>query len=108
MGGFIMYTWKINKISAEKGLIIHAHYEVTANDGDFIAKVAGNHWFSDKTLKKPFSEVTETDIVGWIEKETTNGDQNTIKLDLQKQINAMKSEQETALPWLPKTFKLTI
>jgi hypothetical protein len=108
MGGFIMYTWKINKVSADGELITHAHYEVTANDGEYLAKVAGNHWFSDKILKKPFNQVTETDIAGWIEQETTINNENLIKLDLQKQLEAQKQDSSVALPWLPKTFKLTI
>ena len=103
-----MYTWKITKVSADGELITHAHYEVVANDGEFTAKVAGNHWFSDKILKKPFNQVTETDIAEWIEQETTINNENLIKLDLQKQIDAQKNDQSTALPWLPQTFKLTI
>jgi len=108
MGGALMYTWKITKVSADGELITHAHYEITAIDGEYTAKVAGNHWFSDKILKKPFNEVTETDICNWIEKETTFNDENTLKTDLQKQLNAMKNDQSTALPWLPKTFKITL
>ena len=108
MGDFIMYTWKINKISADGELITHAFYEVSAFDGEFKVNLSGNHWFSDKILKKPFVEITQQDIINWIEQETTVNGENTIKIDLQKQLDAMKNDQSTALPWLPKTFKITI
>ena len=103
-----MYTWKITKVSADGELITHAHYEVSAFDGENRAKLSGNHWFSDKILKKPFVEVTQQDIIHWIEQETTFNNENLIKLDLQKQLDAQRKIQDVAFPWLPKTFKLTI
>jgi ribosomal protein S4E len=102
-----MFSWKINKISAKEGLITHAHYEVSANDGTNTAKVAGNHYFSDKTIKKPFAEVKEADIVEWIQQETTENGENVIFKDLERQLEALK-EESVSLPWLPKTFTLRI
>jgi len=102
-----MFTWKIIKISANEGLITHAFYKVIANNGDFSVNVEGNHWFSDQTIKIPFDDVKEQDIIDWIRLETSVGEDNLIELDLKNQLEALKL-QEVDLPWLPKKFRLRI
>jgi DUF971 family protein len=102
-----MFTWKIIKITANGELITHAFYNALANDGEQTVSVEGNHWFSDQTIKIPFDDVKEQDIIDWIRLETSVGEDNLIELDLKNQLKALKLE-EVDLPWLPKKFRLRI
>jgi DUF971 family protein len=102
-----MFTWKILNISAEGELITHAFYKALANVEDHVVEVYGNHWFSDKTIKIPFDDVKEQDVIDWVRLETSVGEKNLIELDLLNQLEALKLE-EIDLPWLPKKFRLRI
>jgi hypothetical protein len=106
----MIYTWTITEVSSENDVILHAKYHVTAFDEDSSATVEteGNWWFSDKIMKKPFSEVTEQDIALWIEKEATQDGICSIKSALDNQIASLKSGLKSSLPWKPSTFQIKI
>lgn len=98
------FTWKILEISAEDEVITHAKYHVTAQDGEFVVETEGNWWFNDKILKKPFAEVTEENVISWIEKETTQAEGNIIKLRLVEQLATLQNQKKIVAPWLPQVF----
>ena len=100
------YIWKILEISAEDGIILHAKYHVTANDETNSVESEGNWWFSDKTEKKAFSDVTEADVISWIEKESIQDGISTIKLALDKQLDNLKTISVVQMPWNPQTFQI--
>ena len=106
----MIYTWKITEVSSEDDVILHAKYHVVALDEDssLTVETEGNWWFSDKIVKKPFSEVTEQDIASWIEKEATQDDICSIKSALDNQIANLKSGLKSSLPWKPSTFQIKI
>ena len=106
MGGSVMFDWKITQITAENGVITHAHYICKLIQEPFTVETEGNWYFSDKTLKMPLDQVKEIDIAGWIEKESMQNDISLIKLRLQGQMDYLVNNQPVALPWLPKTFTL--
>jgi hypothetical protein len=99
-----LFTWKILEISAADELITHAKYRVAAQDGELVVETEGNWWFSDKILKKPFPEVTEDDVISWIEKETTQSGVNIIKSRLVEQLATLQSQKKVVAPWLPQVF----
>ena len=103
-----MFDWKITNISVEDGTIVHAHYVCKLVQEPFTVETEGNWYFSDKIIKKPLDDVKEQDIANWIEKESMQNGISTIKLRLEEQMYSLQNNQSTALPWLPKTFKLTI
>lgn len=98
------FTWKILEISAADELITHAKYHVTAQQGEFLVETEGNWWFSDKILKKPFVEVTQEDVISWIEKETTQAEVNIIKSRLVEQLATLQGQKKVVAPWLPQVF----
>lgn len=106
----MIYTWKITDASSKDDVILHAKYHVVALDeGTFLTvETEGHWWFSDKVVKKPFSEVTEQDIASWIEKEATQNGICSIKLALDNQIANLKSGLKSSLPWKPSTFQIKI
>ena len=99
------FDWKILEISADDELITHAKYHVTATaeTGEQV-ETEGNWWFSDKILKKPFHEVTESDVASWIENETTKDDVNLIKSRLEEQLASLQGNRVVVAPWLPQKF----
>lgn len=99
-----LFTWKILEISATDELITHAKYYVAAQDGELVVETEGNWCFSDKILKKPFPEVTEEDVISWIEKETTQSGVNIIKSRLVEQLATLQSQKKVVAPWLPQVF----
>lgn len=99
-----IFTWKILEISAEDDVITHAKYHATAQDGEFVVETEGNWWFSDKIAKKPFAEVTEEDVISWIEQETTQSGTSLIKSRLVEQLATLQNQKKIVAPWLPQVF----
>ena len=102
-----MFDWKITQISVENEAITHAHYVCKFVQEPFEVSTEGNWYFSDKIIKKPFNDVKEQDIAEWIQKESMQNGISSIELRLQEQMLNLQNDQSVALPWLPKTFKLT-
>jgi len=99
------FVWKILEVSAADDIITHAKYHVTAEaDTGEKVETEGNWWFSDKILKKPFSEVTESDVASWIENETTQNGINLIKSRLEEQLASLQGNGVVVAPWLPQKF----
>lgn len=94
------YKWKILEVFADEELITGAKYHITATDGDISVESEGNYYFNEPNIKVPFLNVTEQMIGEWIEEEAIFDGQNHIKLGLEKQINALKSQKPVVLPWL--------
>lgn len=99
-----MFNWKINRIGTRDELITDVNYTVYCLDGENKVATEGNWTFSDQILKKPFSEVTEEDIVSWIEKESTQDNVCVIKSRLQEQMKALNDDKNAHFPWLPEVF----
>jgi hypothetical protein len=95
------YKWKIIEISTDGELITHAKYHITANNEENSVETEGNWWFSDKILNKPLAEVKEDDIASWIEKEATVNGVCHITNNLDNQLNSLKSNKKSQLPWEP-------
>jgi len=56
-------------------------------------------WHFRSPGNKPFAEVSEDDVVGWILEETGEA----IEANLQRQIDALKAPKAVP-PWMPQTF----
>jgi hypothetical protein len=105
----MIYTWKILEVSSEDGVILHAKYLLTGIEDETIkVETEGNWWFSDKTVKKPFDKVTESDIANWIEEESSQNNISSIKSNLENQVFNLKKIKKTSLPWKPSTFQIDI
>jgi hypothetical protein len=55
-------------------------------------------------MSVPYDQVTKEMIVQWIEDSSTVDGVSSIKSNLEKQLNALKTPQRTGLPWMPATF----
>jgi hypothetical protein len=99
-----MITWKITRLSSEGNALKDCHYVVWVNDGTNRVETQGNWTFSDRTVTKPFSEITEEDVVDLIKKETTQNDVCIIESRLMDQLQSVENSNDKHLPWLPAVF----
>lgn len=99
-----MFTWNFLELFANDNKLISVHYLLTGTDGKLTVESEGIHIFQDKTVNKALVDVVESDLVQWIEKDTTIDDVNLIKLAIENQINALNSVKKVDFPWLVNTF----
>lgn len=93
-------AWKILDISANGELIVRARYFVSADDGKNVVETEGNWYFKDPKLTVPFADVTEEMMIEWIKEQAGSA----IEKRLEEQLQALKQETKTVLPWLPQVF----
>ena len=101
-----MFTWKILEIFADNEQLISVRYLLSGIDGINTVESEGKHIFEIGTINKPLNEIVESDIVQWIEKDTTKNDVNPIKLAIENQLNALNAVKKVDFPWLANTFTI--
>ena len=100
-----MYDWKILGVTAdETGLITEARYFASVElDGDKV-ETEGNWYFNEPKLTIPFEQVTEENVIAWIQKEATKDGDNSVECRLNEQLEALASQRDTVAPWMPQVF----
>jgi hypothetical protein len=101
-----MFTWTLLELFAEKNQLISVRYLLSGTDGKITVQSEGKHTFTEGTVNKPLNVIVESDIVQWLEKDTTQDDVNPIKLAVQNQINSLKITEKVDFPWLAGTFTI--
>ena len=96
-----MFTWKILEITAEAESV---RYLLSATDGTNTIETEGNHIFSDGIVNLPFEQIKESNLMDWLNKDTTKDGVNAIKLNLLNQLKELESKQKVSFPWLADTF----
>ena len=86
---------KILEIEDKDGLITAAKYLCSFGGVD----TEGWWIFGDPVLKKPFAEVTESDVTQWVLAEAGQLIENNLKA--QKEV---LDKPKSVPPWLPQTF----
>ena len=66
----------------------------------------GKHTFSDGLVNKSLEQIVESDIIQWLEKDTTIDGVNAIKLAIENQLNSLKTAEKVDFPWLAGTFTI--
>lgn len=102
----IIYKWDFLELFANADKLISVRYKLSGKDKDIIVESEGNHVFSEGTANKALSEIVESDIFQWIEKDTTVDGINPIKLAIEEQIKKIESNQKVDFPWLAGTFTI--
>lgn len=101
-----MFTWKILDLFANENKLISVHYLIVANDGTNTVESEGNHIFFPNTVTKNLIDTVETDIIYWLEKDTTQDGINPIKLTIENQLKALNNTKKVDFPWLVGTFTI--
>jgi hypothetical protein len=100
----INFEWKIIQVLSKDEILKQVKYELKATEGEYFVVTEGYHSFSEGVVYKPFSEIKEEDLIRWLDKDTTKDEVNIIKLNLEKQIEYLKSNEKADFPWLANTF----
>ena len=100
------YKWKFLELFADNDQLISVRYLVSATDNINTFESEGFHIFENNTANKLLSTIVESDLVQWIEKDTTKDDVNPIKLAIESQLNALNTTKKVDFPWLAGTFTI--
>ena len=101
-----MFTWKILELFANDNELISVRYLLSGTDGANTVQSEGKHSFSNGIANKPLDQIVESDIVQWLEKDTTQDDVNAIKLAIENQLKALENVKKVDFPWLAGTFTI--
>lgn len=97
--------WKILGIDSPDGeLITRARYFASVTDKDFVVETEGFWTFQEPKLSVAFADVTEDMIAAWIQAETMQDGASMIEKRLKEQLDALKKQRVTPLPWAPQVF----
>jgi hypothetical protein len=106
------YLWKVTSMMVmpeEQGqtdVVISASYSVTGKDGEFSANYSGVQRFVyDGGSFTPYIDLTEEQVVGWVQDALGENGVNSINANLESQIENQKNPPLTPeslpLPWTP-------
>ena len=94
------YTWKIDGVKDNDGLITQAKYHCRAEKKQLWVATEGTWFFKDLKLVTPYPEVTEEMVIDWIKAESNN----QIEIRLAEQIANLETQTAPSLPWSPQVF----
>jgi hypothetical protein len=101
----IDYKWSILEVFGNQ-TITKVHYLLTAKDEQNTVETEGYHSYLEGSVNKPFAEIKEEDLIRWLDQDTTKNEVNIIKLNLEKQLESLKSSDKADFPWLANTFTI--
>jgi len=99
------FNWSILEIYGNQ-TIANVRYLLKAQDESNTVETEGYHSFSEGVVYKPFAEIKEEDLIRWLEQDTTKNEVNIIKLNLEKQLESLKSSEKADFPWETNTFSI--
>ena len=93
-------TWTIVQLDRQtsNGFVTTAHWRADAVDGNYSASAYSTSSWTDGTPTTPYTDLTQTTVLGWI---WANGvDKEEIEASLQAQIDLQKNPvSATGVPW---------
>jgi len=101
----INYQWSILEIFGDQ-TIAKVRYLLKAQDEQNTVETEGYHEYSKGLVSKSLLEIKEPDLIGWLESDTIQDDINLIKLNLENQLEALKTSKKIAFPWEANTFTI--
>jgi hypothetical protein len=103
----MQFIWKILELNGNDNAIVQAKYLLSLIEDDLRIETEGYWNFDAKKATIPTNQVTEQMVANWIDQGTTQNGVSSIKSRLIEQLEAVKKQQEIALPWKPPTFRLS-
>jgi hypothetical protein len=101
----ISFNWSILEIFGNQ-TITKVRFLLKAQNEQNTVETEGYHQFSEGAVCKPFDEIKEEDLIRWLDQDTTKDEINIIKLNLEKQLELLKSSEKANFPWLANTFTI--
>jgi hypothetical protein len=101
----IDFKWTILEIFGNQ-TITKVRFLLKAQNENNSVETEGYHQFSEGLVCKPLSEIKEADLIGWLESDTIKDGVNAIKLNLENQLNTLKTSNKIGFPWEAETFTI--
>jgi len=101
----ITYTWSILEVYGDN-TVSKVRYKLKAQDEESIVATEGYHEYSEGLVSKSLSEIKESDLIGWLESDTIKDGVNAIKLNLDNQLETLKTSNKIGFPWEAETFTI--
>jgi len=101
----VIFKWSILEVFGNQ-TIAEVHYSLKAQDEQNTVETEGYHSYFEGSVCKPFNEIKEEDLIRWLEQDTTKDEVNIIKLNLEKQLEALKTSKKIEFPWENNTFTI--
>jgi len=98
------FKWKFLELFANGDQLVAVRYLLSGTDEKNIVESEGKHNFEVGTVNKALADIFESDLVQWIEKDTTKDNVNPIKLAIENQLKAIETAKKVDFPWLANTF----
>lgn len=102
----IDYKWSILEVFGSAQSVEKVRFLLTANDDENTVETEGEHTFLEGSIAVPFEEIKEQNLISGLIKDTTKDEVNLIKLNLEKQLEALKNSKKIAFPWEADTFTI--
>jgi hypothetical protein len=99
------FDWKLLEISAANGVLKSVNYLVTAKEGDHEVQSQGHADIEGK-INLPFADVREADILTCLQEMYMQDEPKSLKSRLQKQLDYLKTDVNTDLPWQNQVFSV--
>ena len=101
------YTTTINSMytlnTPEQGFVVNVLFTVSGTDGTNTASIDGNIQFTDQVESDyiPYDQLTEAEVIGWINSATNNQENYYANIDgqIQSMITPPVSPASQPLPW---------
>ena len=100
-----VFNWKLLEISAADGVLKSVNYLVTAKEGDHEVQSQGHADIEGK-INLPFADVREADILACLQEIYMQDEPKSLKSRLQEQLDYLKSDVNTDLPWQSQVFSV--
>jgi hypothetical protein len=95
-------TWKIAQLERETadGFVFTAHYTVDAKDDTYSAGAYGSIGFERPDNLIPFADLTEAEVVSWVQEALGAEKVAEVEAALQAQLNEQRNPSKAAgVPW---------
>jgi hypothetical protein len=95
-------TWAIANLERETadGFVFTAHYTVNAKDDAYSAGAYGSIGFERPENLVPFADLTEAEVVSWVQEALGEDKVAEVEAALQNQIDQQRNPTQAAgLPW---------
>jgi len=101
------YTTTINQMytlnSPEQGFVVNVLFTVSGTDGTYTASIDDNIQFTDQVETDfiPYDQLTESEVIGWINASTNNQENYYANIDgqINSMVNPPVSPEAQPLPW---------
>jgi hypothetical protein len=95
-------TWKITNLERETsdGFVFTAHYTVDAKDDTYASSAYGSIGFERPDNLIPFADLTEAEVVSWVQEALGEEKVAEVEAALQAQLDEQRNPTKAAgVPW---------